>query len=1187
MTEFLHTLFPAVLNMSLTAIPVILAVMLVRMILKRVPKMFSYLLWAVVLFRLLCPISVTSGLSLLGALDAPTVPSSTVGTTVQYVRPMPLRPESVEPQSVMPQEPQTAPPAPLPAAPPEQKHLTAMELFSWIWLLGLVLLIAYSTSSLLRLHRKLMGSLRLRDNIYLSDEAETAFVMGILRPRIYLPSTIQEQEQQYILLHEQHHIRRGDPVWKLLAFLALAVHWFNPLVWISFVLAARDMEMSCDEAVVRKLGAGIRVDYSQSLLNLAAGRRLITAPLAFGEGDTRSRVTNVLNWKKPQTWVVLVASVACLVVGVACAANPADPSQERKQIGLYEGIPYVMEQQERQFLSGSPLPAPAEWAEQDLGGRNEAEALTTAPTSSTGQMLSAHNGWISVTYGAGVAAADTYFYRTEDGGATWQETSKPPIQWHPAAIAFLDKTSAMVGQRLFDGAPACITHDGGETWEELPIPEPDAEIIRVEQDGKRVALTLRGAKAYAMRSSNLGKTWTTTVEEPTCTGQYLSLEDYVAQRLADRPPTLKLYTDGGNAKEVEFRTLGARLDRLEELGHQPELDPEGPLSIWRYSSSIQLDLGAYDPNDVGAVGGNYTDEEGFYHDGGFHIAVTRSYPDGSIDVLCDEIDIDGTSFLNYQYSWDEALYDWYVQENDLMDEMPLFVQDWQTQIRYPEGVSMGNAPVHRVDGDGWYLYVPTQAWNAPFCNDAGIWEIRSAYRSGSSLQISRTDGSADALRQQFEQQGYTQLADGPLEKRDGTEVNQVYLVPETKERCMVLHAIWYPKRLETHWSPYSQTDPQVLALMAESFTIDERIQPDFSLEAALTAIRQANTWQMELPCEVWRLEGTGEPNDGDAGKMEQPLEIPPHRLAAHMQNLRELDASPKPSTMELRWMGQLQTIGLRASQTAGIVELRYSGGSKSKQMTFEDPELYTWLVALQEHPGTNMDDIDGDGVQESWFYGPDLWIYDFYDGEVHIPALPDYRGGFVHGLSNEEEYPPEYRFLLLMGGYEHEINTHMFSYRDGNFTDLGTVNDVWKELGIPGWGEDYRLETHQDPMSYEERKNWLDTPPASLQEVGETIPCGSYVEEQDTLLYARELVGTAHGQQYQLVLRFSDGTEALLPLPRTDEFHVLLPEKMQLEDGVAQYTVTISLDDAKFDSPGVYHYTVDLAEKTVSLLVGR
>ena len=161
--------------------------------------------------------------------------------------------------------------------------------------------------------------------------------MGFIRPKIYLPSALSEQEQSYIILHEQHHIRRGDHIIKALAFIALCIHWFNPLVWVAFVLSSKDMEMSCDEAVVKKLGEGIRADYSASLLSLATGRRIIAGtPLAFGEGDTKSRIKNMLKWKKPKTWIMLVALVACVVAIAFCATNPRNDVPEEDSMVVWE-----------------------------------------------------------------------------------------------------------------------------------------------------------------------------------------------------------------------------------------------------------------------------------------------------------------------------------------------------------------------------------------------------------------------------------------------------------------------------------------------------------------------------------------------------------------------------------------------------------------------------------------------------------------------------------------------------------------------------------------------------------------------------------------------------------------------------------------------------------------------------------
>ena len=170
--------------------------------------------------------------------------------------------------------------------------------------------------------------------------------MGLFRPKIYLPSTLTETERGYILRHEQYHLRRRDHVVKLLSFLALCVHWFNPLVWAAFILAGKDKEMSCDEAVVRELGEDIRADYSASLLSLATGRRIVAGmPLAFGEGDTGGRIRNLLNWKRPQPWIIAVCAVVCVGLIALCAANPKgsgtpteDPPADRTETGQWPSV---------------------------------------------------------------------------------------------------------------------------------------------------------------------------------------------------------------------------------------------------------------------------------------------------------------------------------------------------------------------------------------------------------------------------------------------------------------------------------------------------------------------------------------------------------------------------------------------------------------------------------------------------------------------------------------------------------------------------------------------------------------------------------------------------------------------------------------------------------------------------------
>lgn len=391
MGEFvMHRLFPIVCNMSLTASVVILAVLAVRRLLRRAPKVFSYALWAVVLFRLLCPVSVTSAVSLLGALGAPAQERSAVTSVVEYVpadivrnmaptvTPLPQEPFPAEPgENIV----STAPSVTQPAAAPASPLSGPVAVLTLTWLTGMALLLLYSVISLLRLRRRLVGAVRLEDNIYLADYIPSPFVMGLFRPKIYLPSTLTETERGYILRHEQYHLRRRDHVVKLLSFLALCVHWFNPLVWAAFILAGKDMEMSCDEAVVRELGEDIRADYSASLLSLATGRRIVAGmPLAFGEGDTGGRIRNLLNWKRPQPWIIAVCAVVCVGLIALCAANPKgsgtpteDPPADRTETGQWPSVEAYVQQV---MLSQTEARYYAENADGTVSGQPHTAAVT-------------------------------------------------------------------------------------------------------------------------------------------------------------------------------------------------------------------------------------------------------------------------------------------------------------------------------------------------------------------------------------------------------------------------------------------------------------------------------------------------------------------------------------------------------------------------------------------------------------------------------------------------------------------------------------------------------------------------------------------------------------------------------------------------------------------------------------------
>jgi len=279
--------------------------MLIRLPLKKAPKVISYALWSVVAFRLLCPFSFESMVSLLPISAAPIPydiayrqsPQIDSGIAIVDAYAGSALPHSTAPAYIL--------------------------ISSYIWILGIFVMLAYSITSVLILKRRLENAQHVEQNIYQADNLKTPFVLGIFRPRIFIPAGLAEEEKAYIIRHEQAHIRRLDHVVKPFAFFVLSIYWFNPLVWIAFLLMSSDMELSCDEKVVEEMGAEIKKAYSTSLLSLATGGHILNgSPLAFGEGNVKRRIKNVLNYKKPPFWIIVPAVAVVVVVGVGLMANP-------------------------------------------------------------------------------------------------------------------------------------------------------------------------------------------------------------------------------------------------------------------------------------------------------------------------------------------------------------------------------------------------------------------------------------------------------------------------------------------------------------------------------------------------------------------------------------------------------------------------------------------------------------------------------------------------------------------------------------------------------------------------------------------------------------------------------------------------------------------------------------------------
>ena len=306
-------LFVTVFNMSLTASYVALVVIFIRMLLKKLPKVFSYMLWAVVWFRLVCPVSIESPLSLVPAESPiPYSIANSINPDLQF---------SVENignalnHSVNPSVPFADSIASL-------NKTGIMELATAVWLIGIAVLLCYSISSYFKLSLRLSTATLYKENIYETDRINTPFVFGFIRPKIFIPTGLAQNELDYILKHEQVHIKRKDHIIKPLAFLAVVLHWFNPLIWYCFFLMSKDMEMSCDERVLIESKEDIRACYSNSLLSLSVKQSGILMPLTFGESNVKARIKNVLNFKKPLLWKVFIAAILVAVVSVVLMTNP-------------------------------------------------------------------------------------------------------------------------------------------------------------------------------------------------------------------------------------------------------------------------------------------------------------------------------------------------------------------------------------------------------------------------------------------------------------------------------------------------------------------------------------------------------------------------------------------------------------------------------------------------------------------------------------------------------------------------------------------------------------------------------------------------------------------------------------------------------------------------------------------------
>lgn len=316
MSEF----FLNILNMSISASWIVLAVLLLRVLLKKAPKWINVVLWGIVAVRLICPFSIESALSLMPSSQ--TINPEVVLNTPAIDSGVPIIDDVINP--IIGEATITF---------QTEKSLNffqfIMPYLAGLWLTGIIALSIYSVSSFVRLKKKVSTAVLLHDNIYQSENISSPFVLGVMKPKIYIPFSLSDQDLENVIAHEQAHIQRKDHWWKPFGFLVLTLHWFNPLMWIAFTLLCRDIELACDEKVVERLSDEQKANYSQTLLSCSVNRRTVAAcPLAFGEVGVKDRVKSVLNYKKPAFWIVTIALVLSVITAVCFLTNPQSVSDD-------------------------------------------------------------------------------------------------------------------------------------------------------------------------------------------------------------------------------------------------------------------------------------------------------------------------------------------------------------------------------------------------------------------------------------------------------------------------------------------------------------------------------------------------------------------------------------------------------------------------------------------------------------------------------------------------------------------------------------------------------------------------------------------------------------------------------------------------------------------------------------------
>ncbi|MCR4882259.1 MAG: M56 family metallopeptidase [Clostridiales bacterium] len=403
----MNALFLKILNMSITASWLILAVVLARLLLKKAPKWVFCLLWGLVAIRLVCPFSLESSLSLIPSSE--TIPAN----IEMQQKPVIDSGITIIDETVNPIITESFTPSPENSANPLQIVIPFVAI---VWITGVFIMLVYALISFLRLKGMVRVSVSVGKQIRACDEVKSPFILGVFRPIIYVPSSLSDETLDYVIRHEMAHLRRHDHWWKPLGFLLLAVYWFHPLCWIAYILLCRDIEMACDERVVRDMGKSDIAAYSQALLDCSMPRRTIAAcPLAFGEGNVKTRIKSVLNYKKPAFWIIAAALVVCAALAVFLMTDPSgnqpsdgesviNPTDTSSQPSGTAEDPYTMVAVITEIQNGTLLVRPVDgsW---ELSSSDSfsipIQHMPASPEPRVGDMLQIkYNGYILETYPA-------------------------------------------------------------------------------------------------------------------------------------------------------------------------------------------------------------------------------------------------------------------------------------------------------------------------------------------------------------------------------------------------------------------------------------------------------------------------------------------------------------------------------------------------------------------------------------------------------------------------------------------------------------------------------------------------------------------------------------------------------------------------------------------------------------------